>query len=138
MAFTLPVTIRFQHCDPAGIVFYPRYFEMFNLVVEEWFEQVIGVGFNRLHYTEHLGVPMVRINTEFRAMSRLEDVVAFTLSVNGIGSSSVKCAIQAVCNEEIRLKAAFTLVCVDLNSSKANPWPVEIRSKLETCYEEDQ
>ena len=29
-AFTLPFTIRFRHCDAAGIVFYPRYFTMFH------------------------------------------------------------------------------------------------------------
>ena len=26
--------VRFAHCDPAGIVFYPRYFEMLNELVE--------------------------------------------------------------------------------------------------------
>ena len=29
--------IEFNHCDPAGIVFYPRYFEMTNSVVENFF-----------------------------------------------------------------------------------------------------
>ena len=33
MTFTTQRKVRFQHCDPAGIVFYPRYFEMINSVV---------------------------------------------------------------------------------------------------------
>ena len=33
MAFIAQRKVRFQHCDPAGIVFYPRYFEMLNSVV---------------------------------------------------------------------------------------------------------
>ena len=35
----------FKHCDPAGMVFYPRYIEMVNSVIEEWFESAIGVSF---------------------------------------------------------------------------------------------
>jgi 4-hydroxybenzoyl-CoA thioesterase len=27
--------IRFHHCDPAGIVFYPQYFVLFNELVAE-------------------------------------------------------------------------------------------------------
>ena len=34
MGFEFRQTIGFKHCDPAGIVFYPRYFEMFNDCVE--------------------------------------------------------------------------------------------------------
>ncbi len=29
-AFTRSVPIRFSHCDPAGIVYFPHYFDMFN------------------------------------------------------------------------------------------------------------
>ena len=33
------VLVRFADCDPAGIVFYPRYMEMFNALVEDWFRE---------------------------------------------------------------------------------------------------
>lgn len=138
MPFTLPITIRFQHCDPAGIVFYPRYVEMFNLVVEEWFEQVIGVGFNPLHYKMHLGVPTVRLESEFLAMSRLEDVIAFNLSVKRIGNSSLDLFIQGTCGDEKRCIAHLTLVCVELKSGQSVPWPGIIRSKFEPVSEENK
>ncbi len=130
MAFTLPITIRFAHCDMAGIVFYPRYFEMFNLVVEEWFEKVIGIGFYQLHATERIGIPVVRMENDFKAMSRLEDVLDFTLSVNRLGDSSMNIIIQAVCDQEIRCAADMTIVCVDLDSAKKQSWPEAIRSKI--------
>ena len=37
--------VRFGHCDPAGIVFFPRYFEMLNELVEDWFAQALGLPF---------------------------------------------------------------------------------------------
>ena len=42
-AFDRVILIRFQHCDPAGIVFYPRFFEFTNQVVEDWFEEELGL-----------------------------------------------------------------------------------------------
>ncbi len=131
MAYTLPITIRFQHCDMAGIVFYPRYFEMFNLVVEQWFEAVIGVGFNRLHTTLRLGVPLVRIETDFKTMSRLEDIVEFTLTVNRVGTSSLNCTITGSCAGELRCAADMTLVCVNLDTATKQEWPAFIRTKFE-------
>lgn len=131
MNFTLPITIRFQHCDMAGIVFYPRYFEMFNLVIEECFEQVIGVGFHRLHAEKRMGVPLVHIETEFKTMSRLEDRLDFNLTINHLGNSSLNCVIEAVCDGELRCRAKMTLVCVDLDSGEKQVWPDFVRTKID-------
>ncbi|MCE9680901.1 acyl-CoA thioesterase [Halomonas alkalisoli] len=57
MPFTTLRKVRFQHCDPAGIVFYPRYFEWLNSVVEDWFAEVVGHDFNELHVASRTGVP---------------------------------------------------------------------------------
>ncbi|HJN25078.1 MAG TPA: thioesterase family protein [Rhodospirillales bacterium] len=130
MAFTLPITVRFQHCDLAGIVFYPRYFEMFNLTVEEWFEKVIGIGFSRLHSDMRIGIPVVHMENRFMAKSRLEDNLEFTLTVNRLGDSSINMTIQAACDQEVRCSSDMTLVCIDLDSGNKQSWPEEIRSKI--------
>ena len=41
-AYQREVLVRFAHCDPAGIVFYARYFEMINGVVEDWVREEPG------------------------------------------------------------------------------------------------
>jgi acyl-CoA thioesterase FadM len=38
-AFTRSVPVRFSHCDPAGIVYFPHYFDMFNGLIEDWYTQ---------------------------------------------------------------------------------------------------
>ena len=45
MRYQRLIQIEFNHCDPAGIVFYPRYFEMTNSVVENFFADVVGRSF---------------------------------------------------------------------------------------------
>ncbi len=39
--FSRPHRIRFSECDPAGIVFYPQYFVLFNDLLEAWVDQLL-------------------------------------------------------------------------------------------------
>lgn len=131
MSYTRIIPIEFNHCDPAGIVFYPRYFEMTNSVVENFFADVVGYSFARMHSGgAHNGVPTVSIRCDFRAPSRLGDKVPFTLTVKAVGRSSATVRIVAAVGDEVRLETENTLVWID--GGRAAPWPEEIRAKLES------
>ncbi|MFI0471682.1 acyl-CoA thioesterase [Halomonas sp. HMF6819] len=130
MPFSTQRKIRFQHCDPAGIVFYPRYFEMINSVIEDWFADVVHHDFNRLHVEDLTGVPTASIETQFHAPSRLGEVLHFELSVHAIGRSSLTLEISARCDEQKRLTSRSTLVFMDLNSGKSMPWTDAIRQHI--------
>ena len=52
--FTRATVVRFEHCDPAGLMFYPRFFALMNEAVEDWFA-ALGHSFKTLH-VEQLGV----------------------------------------------------------------------------------
>lgn len=124
-------TVRFQHCDPAGIVFYPRYYEMLNLTVERFFEQRLGYSFNRMHQEMHVTVPTVRMETDFFEASYLEDRLQFQMTLNRIGRSSLSFYISCKCGDEERLRTVITLVCINLSAKKATPWPDVIRAQVE-------
>ncbi|MBL1266641.1 MAG: acyl-CoA thioesterase [Halomonas sp.] len=127
MAFTTQRKVRFQHCDPAGIVFYPRYFEMINSVVEDWFEEIVQRDFNQLHVESGTGVPTAAIDTQFHAPSRLGERLTFELAVQAVGRSSLTLQITAYCGEQKRLTSNSTLVYVDLNSGQPMPWTEAMR-----------
>lgn len=122
--------VMFQHCDPAGIVFYPRYFEMINAVVEEWFERALGLSFAQMHGPRRVGVPTARIEAVFTAPSRLGDVLDLTLAVRRLGRASLDLAVAGSCAGVARFASALTLVHVDAGSLKAIRWPDELRAKL--------
>ncbi|MFB9867393.1 acyl-CoA thioesterase [Vreelandella sulfidaeris] len=130
MSFTTQRKVRFQHCDPAGIVFYQRYFEMINSVVEDWFEEVLHHDFNQLHVEGGTGVPTAAIDTEFHAPSRLGERLTFELKVQAIGRSSLTLQITASCGEQKRLTSCSTLVFMDLSSGKSMPWTEAIRQYI--------
>ena len=129
MTYRRDIRIEFNHCDPAGIVFYPRYFEMTNSVVENFFRDVLDYPFERISMREGNGVPTVRIESAFRKPSFLGDIVTFTLTVRRVGSSSVDFDIAAHGGDELRLTCALTLVWINPDG-RADSWPDELRGRL--------
>ena len=43
--FTCRSVIRFTHTDPAGYVFFPRFFDMLQATTEDWLTQRLGINF---------------------------------------------------------------------------------------------
>ena len=128
MTYTRLIQIEFNHCDPAGIVFYPRYFEMTNSVVENFFADVVGRSFAQMHGGAQNGVPTVQIAASFVAPSRLGDKVLFALQVLTVGHSSIGVRIIGACGDEPRMQADLTLVWIDGMRSAA--WPDAMRAAL--------
>jgi 4-hydroxybenzoyl-CoA thioesterase len=129
MVYRRTVAIEFNHCDPAGIVFYPRYFEMTNSVVENFFADVVGVSFATMHLEMASGVPTVSLAADFVAPSRLGDKVVFTLTIEKIGRASLAMRMEGACEGEKRLSIKLTLVWVE--KGKAKSWPDGMRRNLE-------
>ncbi|MCC5884159.1 MAG: acyl-CoA thioesterase [Halomonas sp.] len=127
MPFTTQRKVRFQHCDPAGIVFYPRYYEMLNSVVEDYFAEAVGYDFNRLHVTSRTGVPTAHIETDFHAPSRLGETLIFELAIRDVGRTSLSLRMVARCDDEPRLTCDSTLVYIDLDSGRPLSWPDDMR-----------
>lgn len=132
MTFSREVKIRFQHCDPAGIVFYPRYFEMFNQIVEDWFDEAIGCSFQAMHLEMNLGVPVVHIETDFVKASRIGEILRFTLRVAELKQRSFRLSMQALSGEEVRVRGEWTLACVGLGESlRSVDLPEALRRSME-------
>ncbi|MBI2276891.1 MAG: acyl-CoA thioesterase [Dechloromonas sp.] len=107
MIFRKTKNVRFSHCDPAGIVFYPRYAELCNEVVEDWFREALDVDFHELHEKLRLGVPAVRLEVEYLHPSTYGDTLEFTLAVREIGNASMQLAVVARCGEQERVRIAL-------------------------------
>ncbi|MFT4149449.1 MAG: acyl-CoA thioesterase [Paracoccaceae bacterium] len=134
MIYRRAIQIEFNHCDPAGIVFYPRYFEMTNSVVENFFADVLRYPFARITMEEGCGVPTVHIETDFRAPSRLGEMVEFSLEILRLGRSSATVLIRAEARGEVRLETRHTLVWV-APTGEAAPWPEVIRTRATAFME---
>lgn len=122
--------IRFHHCDPAGIVFYPQYFVLFNELVEDWFNEGLGIDFARYHTEDRHGIPMAHLECDFLEPSKVGEVLQFCLTVRKIGGSSLTLAVDARAGPDVRVRATLVVVQASLESRRAVPFSAELRAKL--------
>ena len=130
IVFRCTFTVRFGDCDPAAIVFYPRYVEMLNNVVEEWFEKGLELPWGQMHRAEHRGMPIVDLHVRFLKPSRLGEHLDFALSLRSLGRSAVTLEIVGECGGERRLDAQLKLVHSDLRGPKAIAIPHDLRERM--------
>ena len=133
MAFAYPEKVVFRHCDPAGIVFYPRYFEMMNDTVEAFFGTALDAPFDTMHPDN--GVPMAQINVKFVKPSRHGETIDLTVIGRRVGRSSFDATIVASHGNETRFTADVTMVYIN-SEIRAVSWPAELRAGLLSHVEE--
>jgi 4-hydroxybenzoyl-CoA thioesterase len=82
------VRIRWGDCDPAGIIFYPRYFEIFDAATAALFERALGITkLQMLKTFDFAGWPLVRTRARFLKPTRFGDDVTVDTSIK-FGRSS--------------------------------------------------
>ncbi|RYD92558.1 MAG: acyl-CoA thioesterase [Sphingobacteriales bacterium] len=133
-AFIKKETVRFQHVDFAGIVFYPRFLEMLNNIVEDFYDEALGLPFKNLHKTG--GIPTVDLKVQFKKAARLGDVLTKYLWITKLGSSSMTCGFKFEHEDgSTCLEGEVSLVRVAFNEGrdeiKSSPFPDDMRAKLE-------
>jgi 4-hydroxybenzoyl-CoA thioesterase len=130
---TRRVRIEWGDCDPAGIIFYPRYFEIFDASTAHLFEAALGMTkremFERLGFA---GFPLVRTQARFLLPTRFGDDVVVTSTI-AFGRSSFEVAhrlskkgeLCAECDE----KRVWTVRDPD-GKLKSHPVPPEVLAKF--------
>lgn len=129
--FSRDVRIRFSHSDPAGIVYYPNYFDMFNSVIEDWFADALGVDYPTQIAEYRRGFPTVHAECDFLAPCRMGETLTLTLLIESIGRSSIKLALHGHIDAVERLRASLVLVVISLDSGKSIPIPADLRRGFE-------
>ena len=85
------IRIEWCDCDPAGIIFYPRYFEIFDTSTTALFERVLGM--NKIGYLkafDFAGHPVVETRARFRQPTRFGDDIAIETKLVECAESGLK------------------------------------------------
>jgi 4-hydroxybenzoyl-CoA thioesterase len=130
-AYRKQVLIRFGDCDAAGIVFYPRYLDMFNSLVEDWFREKLDFSFSEIVTHRGWGLPTVHVEVDFFAPSVFGEVLSAVLCVTAIGTTSINLdiALQGPDGAD-RVRGKVVLVLIERKQLRAIPIPDEVRDKV--------
>jgi 4-hydroxybenzoyl-CoA thioesterase len=128
--FQTSFPVRFAHCDAAGIIFYPRAFELVNGVVEDWFATGLGKPFGTLHLEDRMGFPLLKLEAVFHSPARLGDILDFELGVTAIGNSSADLFVAAATGGTPRFTIKSRGVFVRLDTGKSVAVPDVLRAAM--------
>lgn len=129
MTFKQEKLIRFQHCDMAGIVFYPRYFELLDEVIEDWLQDELG--WPRIH-PEVLHVASAEIS--FQRPSVLGERLSFRLQLERVEDALIDLAVRVSGDGETRFEGRLKLQCIAEMQPVSLPTP--LRQALLAATEE--
>jgi 4-hydroxybenzoyl-CoA thioesterase len=136
--FRTATRIRFQDCDPAGIVYYPNFLDKAEAAIEDWMSRVLGESYREWIFAERRGMPRVRVACDFLKPCRMGERLILALYLHKLGRTSMELAVRGSVAGEERLKISLVLVNISLESHKAIPFGAALRAKLERYLELSQ
>jgi 4-hydroxybenzoyl-CoA thioesterase len=133
---TRTLRIEWGDCDPAGIVFYPRYFAMFDTSTAYLMERAAGMSkFDYLKHYKFVGHPIVETRAIFRVPTRFGDEVSIETAVVACGRSSIKIEHRLSKAGVLAVEGFETRVFVahdpdDPEKLKSQPIPPDLAARL--------
>jgi 4-hydroxybenzoyl-CoA thioesterase len=130
--------IEWGDCDPAGIVFYPRYFAMFDHSTTMLISAASGLTkYELLKQYDMAGYPMVDTRARFMVPTRFGDDVTIESAFTKVGKSSFDVHHRLMKNGELALEGFETRVWVgrdpqDLSRIKSKPIPDDLAAKFKS------
>lgn len=132
--FQTSMDVQMKHCDAAGIVFLPRYFEMVHTVIEHWFDEALDWPMSQILGNGGLSIPLRQVQAEFPTPSRLGDVLNWRLEVTKIGATSMDLGITAATPRggDHHMRCSGQLVLVETGVMRVRNWPSAVRARAES------
>jgi 4-hydroxybenzoyl-CoA thioesterase len=128
--------IEWGDCDPAGIVYYPRYFEMFDHSTTLLISKASGVTkYELLKKYDMAGYPMVDTRAKFAIPTRFGDTVTIESTFTKVGNSSFDVHHTISKEGKVCLEGFETRVWVgkdpaDPSKIKSQPIPADLAAKF--------
>jgi 4-hydroxybenzoyl-CoA thioesterase len=133
--FTRKLTVEWGHCDPAGIVFNPRFFEFFDWSTALLIRAALGVDkADMLSAYGVAGIPLVDSRATFLRPSRYGEEIEIASHVTAVGRSSFEIAHKLFNANELAVEAyekrVWTVRNAETGLLKSQAMPEDIARKL--------
>ena len=129
------VLVCFGDCDPAGVVYFPQYFDWFHRTMETWFNEALEIPYAEI--LRSYGFPAVHTEADFRAPCKMGEVLKIELQVGELGRGSFRINYRIIGPEGVLKATGHTVVAmIGIQPGTAEYFkPVRIPSDLRTRIE---
>lgn len=126
--------VRFGECDPAGVAYYPEFFNWFHQAMEACFEDYLGVSYAEM--IETIGFPAVQTSAEFRRPLPVGSSIDIEVRIERLGCSSIEWRFDIKRGESIAAVGRVKTVCISVSAGEfqfaSAPVPSFLTPKLQT------
>jgi len=135
-AFVTQQQVRFGDVDPAGIVYFPKIYDLIHQAFEELWDVHVGKRYYHLLCEEELGFPLVHSEVQFRHPLHFGDRPVVRITCFHLGRSSIGLRYLFTVGDVECVDARMTVVCVELGELESQPIPEEYRTRFEMIMED--
>jgi len=136
LTYTRTTRIEWGDCDPAGIVFFPRYFALFDSCTTALFSKALGM--TKHQFTRHYkfaGYPMVDTRARFLKPTKYGDDVVIETKIAEFRRSSFDVQHRLTLDGELCVECFDTRVWVERHAGnpekiQAKPIPRDVIAKF--------
>ncbi|MCL2075520.1 MAG: tol-pal system-associated acyl-CoA thioesterase [Betaproteobacteria bacterium] len=134
--FTMPVRVYYEDTDAAGVVYYASYLKFFERCRTEWMR---AIGQGQREFLESSGLVFVvrRVEYDYLAPARLDDLLSIQLFVEKVGRAQVVLRQRACLGDRILVDGTTQVASINLAKMKSAPIPDWLRAEL-TAQAENQ
>jgi 4-hydroxybenzoyl-CoA thioesterase len=131
------VAVEWGDCDPAGIVFNPRFFEYFDRCTWSMFSTVLGVPLTRFGLELGVALPLVDAGARFMLPAKFGDVLEIASTIKEFRRSSFDVAHQVWNAGKLAAEGQETRVWAgrhpdDPSRMRGEPIPAEVIARFRT------
>ena len=126
--FRHQLRVRFQECDPQGVVYFARYPEYYDLTITELWREALG-GYQLM---VDAGVDMVVAEQRIRyiAPARFDELIDVEMAIDKLGTTSMLSSYAITRDEELLVEGDFRHVFIEAATKAKAPIPHDVRAAL--------
>lgn len=128
-AFVHRLRVRYQECDPQGIVFNANYVAYVDVALTELWRGAFG-SYDQVVAEHGIDLVVGSLTIDFRSSARPDDLIDIGLGLVAIGTTSMTWAIEIRRDEELLVEGSIRHVCVGATSLEKTPVPEPVRAVL--------
>jgi acyl-CoA thioester hydrolase len=129
MTHRTPIRVRYNECDPQGIVFNANYLVFADVACNELWREELG-GYDAFLATGH-DVVVGEANVRFLSPARFDEELEVLSTVDRLGTSSIVLRFAMAVEDRPVAEVVLRYVCVAAGEHRSAPVPDALRAALE-------
>ena len=129
--FTWPARVYWEDTDAGGVVYHSRYLHFLERARTEWL-RTAGIGQQQLRDEAGIVFVVHRMELDFNAPARLDDLLVATVHVDEVRSASfvVRQELRREPEPRVLVDARVRIACIDAQRFRPRPIPQHLLEEI--------